>query len=98
MNNHFDERIKLRAVTTTNVGGFPQTYISETSIWADKKSVKRTEYYQAAAAGKKIDVVLAVNAIDFNDQTELEYNNAIYNIERTYQVKNDIVELSCVRR
>ena len=90
--------VKLRTITvTSDSGGFPSKSVSTMEVYADQKSVRQSEYYAADAQGKRLDMVLVINADDWNGATEVEYNNTVYNIERAYQVGLGRVELTCAR-
>ena len=90
--------VKLRTITvTSDSGGFPSKSVSTVEVYADQKSVRQSEYYAADAQGKRLDMVLVINADDWNGATEVEYNNTVYNIERAYQVGLGRIELTCSR-
>ncbi len=94
----FSDRIKLRTVTNSIVNGFATESASEVEVWADQKSVGRSEFYQSAQAGIKADIIFAVHTSDYSGQTEIEYDSNTYDVTRTYQKGLDVVELTCVRR
>ena len=63
----------------------------ETVVFAEKKSVRQSEFYSAAAVGLKPELVFSVEERDFEsaateqyDPTELIYNDRHYNVIRTY--------------
>ena len=71
-----------------------------TPCWAKLKSVSRSEYYAAAAAGINVDKIFEVSKLDYirNVHDELEYNGERYEIVRDYQSdKGDAVDLTCRR-
>ena len=70
-------------------GGSPGPY-----IFANKKSVRSSEFYQAAQNGIQLEAVFEVRAVDYDDQLQLVWENKTYSIERTYE-KTDIIELVC---
>ena len=63
-------------------------------VFANRKSVRSSEFYQAAQNGLRLETVLEVRLADYQDQQHLLWNNRKYAIERTYK-KTDIVELVC---
>ena len=90
--------VKLRTLTVTaDSDGFPSKSVNTMEVYADQKSVRQSEYYAADAQGKRLDMVLVINADDWNGATEVEYNNTVYNIERAYQVGLGRIELTCAR-
>lgn len=105
------DEITLRAITRTqSASGYPVETVTETTVYADVMSVKRSEFYSAGAAGMRADIVFIINADEYDGQTEIEYNGSIYNVVRTYQMAEsrtsantyggDInrIELTCARR
>lgn len=90
--------IKLRAVTVTaDSGGAPSKAVTTTTVYADEKSVRQSEFYAAEAKGKRLDVVLVINADEWNGATEVEHKGVVYEIVRAYQAGLGRVELTCAR-
>lgn len=98
MLNHFDDRIKLLALTFEIVDSFPVEHRAATEVWADRKSVTRAEYYQASQSGIKADVIFTVPAIDYAGQSVVEYDGELYDVVRTYQTELDHIDLTCTKR
>lgn len=65
------------------------------TVNCDVKGVKRTEFYQAQAAGYKPEITVEVKQIDYERERYLEHNGVMYKIIRTYPVKNECLELIC---
>ncbi len=96
---YFSDKVKLRAITnTTDPDGFPSATATETEVWANKHSIKRSEYFSAQAAGVQVDIGFVVHSEDYADQTELEYEDVIYSIIRTYEVDGGDIDLTCAKR
>lgn len=65
-------------------------------IFASKKSIRQSEFYQAAATGLKPELTFVIRTIEYNDEPQLEFNGKTYNIIRTYEKENDdFIELVC---
>jgi SPP1 family predicted phage head-tail adaptor len=94
---YFSDRITLRTVTSTLTNGIYTDANVDTVVWADKRSVKRQEFYSALAAGRSADIVFAVNADDYKNQTVVVYGGLVYSVMRSYQTSPDEIELTCVR-
>ena len=69
----------------------------ETEVFAEKKSVRQSEFYAAAAVGLKPELVFLVDERDFSmaateqyDPTEVIYGERHYNIIRTYCTGADV--------
>lgn len=90
--------VLVDTVTSVNSVGIPVLTETKTTVWADKLSAKRTEYYAANAAGIRVDIVFSVNADDYTGQTEVEWNSTKYNVVRSYAVGRGRVELTCALR
>ena len=63
----------------------------ETQVFAEKKSVRQSEFYAAVAVGLKPTLVFSVDTMDFEkaateqeEPTEIMYNERKYIIIRTY--------------
>ena len=94
-----DEQLVLvDTVTSVNDVGIPVLTETKTTVWADKLSAKRAEYYAANAAGIRVDIVFSVNADDYTGQTEVEWNSEKYNVVRSYASGRGRVELTCALR
>lgn len=63
--------------------------------FAEKKSVRQSEFYQAAATGLKPEVTFNIWNQEYNGESQLEYDEKIYTIIRVFQKNNKEVELIC---
>lgn len=99
MQGYFEDIVKLRAVTAEIKDGFAtRVPATEKTVYAEKKSVGRTEFYLSAQAGMRADIVFALRAADYSQELEVEHGGLMYSVVRTYQKDRDLVELVCVRR
>ena len=92
------DRITLRKIITIYLGGFPQETAETVEVWADRHSVKSTVFFAAQAAGRQLDVAFTVNIDEYAGQTELAYNNVIYDVVNTYELDGERIDLNCRRR
>lgn len=92
---YFSDSLTLRAVKVTHdsFGDSVKSY-TDTTVFADKRAVTRSEFYTANMAGIKIDLVFAVHVEDFSNQTVAIYDSKQYEVVRAYQKGEGIVELS----
>jgi SPP1 family predicted phage head-tail adaptor len=92
----FRDVINLIAITNSEneIGDIVET---ETSIqvFANKKSIRQSEFYQAAATGLKPELMFEIRAIEYDEQKRLTYNSKPYNIIRTHSKNGEIIELIC---
>lgn len=63
-----------------------------TTVFANKKSVRQSEFYQAAGVGLKPELVFEIKSFEYSDNRYVKHEGKLYNILRTY-VRNDIMEL-----
>jgi len=77
-----------------NIGDSIKTKI-ERQIYCDKKSIKRTEFYQAAAVGLQPESVFEMRIIDYEGEKLLTYEGDEYNVIRSYSPSIETIELIC---
>lgn len=63
--------------------------------FAEKKSVRQSEFYQAASSGFKPEVTLVVYTREYKGENQLEYNDKTYSIIRSYDRPDGKTELTC---
>lgn len=80
---------------TTNNMGDPVSTGTKRQVFADELSVGQTEFYQAAAVGLKPELKFEIQAIEYEGEKILEYDNKQYEIKRTYKKGLDKLELTC---
>lgn len=64
-------------------------------VFANKKSVRQNEFYQAQAAGLKPELMFEIRYIDYGEEKKIVYNNKSYNVIRTYTKNQETIELIC---
>lgn len=74
----------------------PYYTYNEKKVYANKVSVKRSEFYQAQAAGFKAEKCFEVRTIEFNEDkhTHVKYNDVMYKVLRSYEKDSEITELT----
>lgn len=82
--------------TTNEIGDLITVSVYTKEIYCDKQSVRSTEFYQAHAVGKKVEIVLVAKLVDFNEEDSIKFEDQVYNIFRTYP-KGDDIELVLTR-
>lgn len=63
-------------------------------IYANKKSVRQSEYYQAQSNGVIPEIAFEIRTMEYEEQNHLTYKGERYRIVRTYE-KGEDVELIC---
>lgn len=63
-----------------------------TEVFANKKSVRQSEFYQAAGVGLKPELVFEIKSFEYADNRYIRHESKTYSIVRTF-IKSDIIEL-----
>ena len=64
-------------------------------VFADKASIRQSEFYQAMASGLKPELMFVIRASDYSQEKKLKYDSKYYNIIRTYNKDGEHLELIC---
>lgn len=70
----------------------PKPSYAETMVYCNKKSVGRTEFYQATAQGLKPELVVEVK--QYNGEDHFKLNDKVYRIIRSYTRNEEVYELT----
>lgn len=68
---------------------------SKRKVFAEKKSVRQSEFYQAAATGLKPEITFVTWKDEYKGESELEYDSKTYRIIRTFIKDEKEIELIC---
>src|SRR5699024_6491760 len=75
--------------------GFPTHGEGEPrKVFANRQSVKSSEYYAAKQSGIQLSLIFEIRDIDYEGETKLKYKNEPYEVERSYE-KGEFIELTC---
>lgn len=86
--------VTLKAVTEgRDADGFPKETITETTVFADVSSTKRSEFYAARQAGISLALTVKLRAADYDGQERLSYEGKEYKVERAYTEAREYYEL-----
>lgn len=94
---YFSDEIELleETISPTAAGQPDAAALPGRTVWANRKQATASEYYKAAAVGKKLTAVFEVHTEDYAGETLVRYAGRLYDVERSYQTKPSLVELSC---
>ncbi len=93
--SYFKDVVSLVSVTTTYDELMqPIETRTERDVFANKRSVSQSEFFNAGQSGLKPQYVFDIRLIEYNSETELVYNGKTYTIYRTYE-KGENIELYC---
>lgn len=92
----WNEVIQLLAVTEgTDARGELTKTETPRQIYADRQSVRQSEFYAAQTAGMKPEIMFVVRACDYQNEQELLHDGRRYRIIRTYSKDGETLELVC---
>jgi SPP1 family predicted phage head-tail adaptor len=93
------EIVELIELTPTpdGVGGLTETETTRT-VFADKKSIRSTEFYQAHAVGLKPEITLVIRQVDYAGESRLRWFGKVFDVLRTYSKNDELLELTCAKR
>lgn len=66
-------------------------------VYVSEESAKRTEFYQAKAAGFKIEKVFTIRKFEYSNEELIKCGNEIFTILRAYDLKDGNIELYLIR-
>ena len=85
--------VKVEKVVNENA--YKDENTTRRTVFVNRKSATRSEFYQAKQAGDKIVLVLEVRGADYQGETRLEFGGRPYEVVRAYTDSGEIFELNC---
>lgn len=82
-------------VTSENDMGDAITVETKRQVFANKKSIRQSEFYQAQANGLKPELMFEIRFADYSEEKKIEYDNKTYSVIRTYTKNDETIELIC---
>jgi hypothetical protein len=89
----WNEVIELGQATETITNWEPIRTYAWTQVFADKRSVKRSERANQMAIGVKPELIFTIRTGEFSDHEKVRYKSKEYFIVSTYEV-GDMLELT----
>lgn len=86
-----------RPTKTQNAIGEWISSVDRVEIFAKVNEVSSSEFFAASQIGLSPEKRFLVFAGDYEGETVVEYNGAIYSVYRTYQTTPDVIEIYCQR-
>lgn len=68
----------------------------KTTLLCRKKSITRSEFYQARQAGMRPSLILNIHSFEYENQEFAEFEGRRYRIEKTYQIDAKTLELMLI--
>lgn len=81
--------------TIVDDNGFEVNTEVRTEVFADKKSIRSTEFYEAQNLGYKLSVMFVIKPYEYDNQEYIYYENQKYKVERTYEKDTENLEIIC---
>lgn len=82
----------IRETSTTNDMGDVIKLTDERMVFANKKSIRQSEFYQAQTSGLKPELTFEIYSFEYDDEPKVKYNGKNYTIIRTFET-GEILEL-----
>jgi SPP1 family predicted phage head-tail adaptor len=94
----FRDVLDLISVTTTEdeLGGVSEIKTNR-QVFANKKSIRQNEFYDAHKAGLNPRIMFEVRTAEYQGEKLLSFEGEEHNIIRTYDKNGEITELICSR-
>lgn len=90
----FKEIVELVSITKTeNSMGDVLDVKTTRQVFANKKSVRASEFYQAMSTGLRPELMFEIRSVEYQEEPKLIYNGKEYNIIRVYDKNGEITEL-----
>ncbi len=89
----FEEALELGVIPDPPVYEGPPFPVEWIPVFAELKSIGRSEFYQAAGTGYKPEKIFEVHAFEFGDHEYVKHDGTIYKVIRTYSNNPEIIEL-----
>ena len=90
---HFDETLELGVIPNPPIYEGPPIPTEWIPVFAELKSVGRTEFYSAAGVGIKPEKIFEIHSFEFGNHEYVRHDGIVYKITRSYSVDSDIIEL-----
>ena len=95
---YYSDKISLVAITEAETSLAAAIAAgTKTSVFADIKSVRQSEFYQAAAIGINPTIVFIVWTAEYSNQAAVEWDSKQYKVIRTYDKQDEKTELVCAK-
>ncbi|MBC3901529.1 hypothetical protein GH811_18175 [Acetobacterium malicum] len=76
-----------------SIGEVIETVTFDDYVFCDKKSIRMSEFYQAATTDYKPSITLTLKQADYEDQKYIQFEGDIYTVIRTYAANSEDIEV-----
>jgi SPP1 family predicted phage head-tail adaptor len=93
----YREVIELKSASyeENDLGDTVQVLSEPRYVFANKKSVRQSEFYQASAAGFKPELMFEIRSFEYEGENVLTFEGKDLSIIRTHSKNGEITELIC---
>lgn len=88
----------INSTTTQDSYGVWREILTKRRVFCNVSSVTRAEFFEAGRNGFNPQYQLTMLKWDYQGESAIEYNGEVYAIYRTYERRNDEIELYCERK
>lgn len=88
----------LSSTKTQDDFGVWQETLTERQVYCNVQNVTRSEFFEGGRNGLNPEYKITMFFGDYNGESVVEYNGATYAVYRTYQRRNDTLELYVERK
>ncbi len=89
--------IKVGSITQDEYGNEIENKAS-IEIFASKRSVSQNEFYNASQQGLKPSIILTIYKAEYQEGITVIHNDIEYRVIKTYEIDEDLIELTCERK
>ncbi len=89
----FNETLELGVIPNPPIFEGPPIPTEWIPVYAELKSVGRTEFYQSAGVGFKPEKIFEVHSFEFGNHEYVRHDGKVYKILRSFSGDPDIIEL-----
>lgn len=89
----WNQKIQLGKVTESVQHGEPIQAVTWETVFANKRSVRQSEHYEAANLGLRPEMVFEVNSFEYRNHEKVKFGSRQFEVLRAYE-KGEVVELT----
>ncbi len=90
----WNDVIELGSLSQSIVNGEAINSYTYRKVFADKQSVRQSEFYEAKQIGLKPELMFVIRSIEYDNDERIRFKNKEYEILRTFD-KGETIEITC---
>ena len=83
----------IEAEAENAIGEVVETVTFDDYVFCDQKSIRMSEFYQAATTDYKPSITLILKQADYAGQRYIRFEDEVFTVIRTYAVNSEDIEL-----